>query len=385
MTLYWRLSGFYFFYFASIGSLIPYLGIYLNSHDYSPQQISMVFAAIMGTKIVAPNVWGWIADHTGKRMKIVRVASVLSLFCFVGIFVSQEYHWLLLVMIVFSFFWNANLPQFEAVTLSHLGKETHKYSSIRLWGSLGFVLLVMLLGAFFEYYSVELLPVVLMFLLAGILFFSFLVPEYSYHHEQDGENEFKKKLFSPEVLMFFLICFLLQASHGPYYAFYSVYLEQNGYSRTLIGQLWALGVIAEILIFLVMHRLMPLFGPFRLLIICLLLTSLRWFLIAVYVDSFAVILFAQSLHAASFGIFHAVAIHQIHRYFPGKMQGRGQALYSSISFGAGGAIGAIYSGWVWEGYGAAWVYSVAGVIGVAALICAFIYKGMNKDSQAGNY
>ena len=334
----------------------------------------MVFAAIMGTKIIAPNIWGWIADHTGKRMRIVRIASILSLFSFVGIFISQEYHYLLWVMIVFSFFWNANLPQLEAVTLSHLGKNTHKYSSIRLWGSLGFVVLVTILGMVFDYYSVELLPIVIVFLLAGIWIFSLLVPDHPVHHVEKDQVSFKKKLFTPEVMIFFLICFLLQASHGPYYAFYSIYLEQNDYSRSLIGQLWALGVIAEICIFIIMHKLLPKFGAAALLIVCLALTALRWFLIAYYVDSFSMILFAQCLHAASFGIFHAVAIHQIHRYFPGKLQGRGQALYSSVSFGAGGAIGALYSGWVWENYGAIWAYNVAGMIGIVALLCAFYYK-----------
>jgi len=334
----------------------------------------MVFAAIMGTKIIAPNIWGWIADHTGKRMRIVRIASILSLLSFVGIFISQEYYILLWIMIVFSFFWNANLPQFEAVTLSHLGKDTHKYSSIRLWGSLGFVVLVTILGGTFEYYSVDLLPMVIVFLLAGIWVFSLLVPDHPVHHVEKASISFKKKLFTPEVMIFFLICFLLQASHGPYYAFYSIYLEQNEYPRSLIGQLWALGVIAEIFIFIIMHKLLPKFGAAALLIVCLVLTALRWFLIAYYVDSFSIILFAQCLHAASFGIFHAVAIHQIHRYFPGKLQGRGQALYSSLSFGAGGAFGALYSGWVWEGYGATWAYNVAGIIGIAALLCSLLYK-----------
>ena len=374
MLLYWRLSAFYFFYFASIGSLLPYFGLYLHSHGYEAQQISLVFAVIMGTKIVAPNIWGWIADHTGKRMRTVRIASLLSLLSFSAIFVSQDYYWLLVVMMVFSFFWNATLPQLEAVTLSHLGDNSHKYSTIRLWGSMGFVILVTLLGAIFEIYSVDLLSAIFILLLIGILICSFFVPNQEMKAGEYAPLKLKSILLKPQVMIFFVICFLLQASHGPYYAFYSLYLEQHDYTRSLIGQLWALGVIAEILLFLFMHKLLLRVSVTNLLIVCLVLTASRWLLIAFFADLFLIILLAQCLHAASFGLFHAIAIHQIHRYFPGRLSGRGQALYSSLSFGAGGAFGAFYSGWIWSELGASWSYIVAAAVATLAAFCAFYYR-----------
>jgi len=341
----------------------------------------MTIAVIMGTKIIAPNIWGWIADHTGQRMRVIRVASLLSVICFAGVYLSLDYTWLLLVMVCFSFFWNANLPQFEAVTLSHLGKKVHNYSGIRLWGSLGFVLLVTLLGAVFEQYGVDLLPTVFIFLLLGIWLFSLLVTDKSHETHHHKSQSFKSILRRPPVLLFFIICFLLQASHGPYYAFYSLHLEQNEYTRTVIGQLWALGVIAEILIFLFMHKLLPKLGAARLLFISLLLTTIRWWLIGHYVDSMAVMFLAQCLHAASFGIFHSVAIHQIHQYFPANVQGRGQALYSSVSFGAGGAVGALYSGYSWDQFGAEWSYNIAGVISFVAVIFTLVYMKLERNTN----
>ena len=87
--------------------------------------------------------------------------------------------------------------------------------------------------------------------------------------------------------------------------------------------------------------------------------ALRWLVIGYFADSLLMLGVAQLLHAATFGTFHAASIHLVHHYFRGRLQGRGQALYSSLSFGAGGAVGSLASGYVWEGLGAQWTFVVA--------------------------
>jgi len=144
---YWRLSGFYFFYFASLGALLPYWGLYLKSLGYDITAIGNVMAIIMATKIISPNIWGWIADHTGRRMAIVRLGSLCAALAFGGVFFQDGFIWLAIVMMLFSFFWNAALPQFEATTFYYLGDHTHRYSSIRLWGSVGFIAALWVLGS----------------------------------------------------------------------------------------------------------------------------------------------------------------------------------------------------------------------------------------------
>ncbi len=368
---YWRLSGFYLFYFASLGALIPYWGAYLRARGFSELAIGELVAIIMATKIVAPNVWGWIADHSGKRMLIVRLASLLAVVCFAGMFIDGGYWWIALVMTAFSFFWNASLPQFEATTMNHLGDHTHRYSTIRLWGSIGFIVSVAGLGALFDYVDIRHLPLALIALFAGIWLSSLLVPESAAGHLPLDHEPLKRVLAKRKVWMLLLACFLLQASHGPYYTFYTIYLEDQGYSRGLIGQLWALGVGAEIVLFLLMHRLLPRTGPRRLLLSALALTSVRWWMIAQFPHQLGLLITAQLLHAASFGIVHAVAIHLIHRYFVGRHQGRGQALYSSLSFGAGGAFGSLYSGILWTSAGPFWAYMSASILALCAFAVAW--------------
>jgi PPP family 3-phenylpropionic acid transporter len=325
----------------------------------------------MATKIVAPNVWGWIADMTGHRMTIVRSASLLAALSFMGVFAGSAFWWMALVMVAFSFFWNAALPQFEATTMNHLAGETHRYSGIRLWGSVGFIVAVAGLGPLLDSFGTQRLPQVLAAVFILIWVSSLYVPESAAGHLPLDQERLRDVLRRPVVLSLLAVCFLVQASHGPYYAFFSIYLEDYGYSTALIGQLWALGVLAEIGVFLVMPRLLPRFGARRLLLAAVALTTVRWLLIAGFAAQLPVMVLAQTLHAASFGLYHAVSIYLVHRLFTGAHQGRGQALYSSVSFGAGGAVGSLVSGYLWTGMGAQSMYLLAAAVSLAAVVVVF--------------
>ena len=328
-------------------------------------------ATIMATKIISPNIWGWVADHTGKRMAIVRLGGLLSILAFAGVFVSQSYWWLIVVMMLFSFFWNATLPQFEATTFTHLGEHTHRYSSVRLWGSIGFIAAVWIIGQQLEGTQISYLPYVLMGLFVSIWFSSLIVPERGSSHHHLEHEPLTNVLKRPEVMGLLVICFLMQMGHGPYYTFYSIYMQDYGYSLSFIGFLWALGVFAEVIIFMMMHKLVPQFGLKKLLITSLLLAATRWIIIAFFPVNTALMVFAQLLHAASFGVYHAVSIQLVHNYFVGKHQGKGQALYSSVSFGAGGAIGSLYAGYTWESIGTTSTFMIATVISLVAAYIAY--------------
>lgn len=368
---YWRLSGFYLFYFASLGALLPYWGLYLKSLGYDITAIGNLMAIIMATKIISPNIWGWIADHTGRRMAIVRLGSLCAALAFGGVFFQDGFIWLAIVMMLFSFFWNAALPQFEATTFYHLGEQIHRYSSVRLWGSIGFIAAVWGLGSLMQGQGIQLLPWILLGLFTAIWINSLLVPEEAAGHLSLDHSPLRKILSQPHVVGLLLVCFLLQAGHGPYYTFYSIHMKAHGYSLSLIGGLWAIGVIAEVGVFLLMHRLVPKFGLRNLLLASLLVAVVRWLLIGLFPEHFYIMLFAQILHAATFGVYHASAIQLIHSYFKGKHQGKGQALYSSLSFGAGGALGSFYSGYVYDYFGALLMFVIAAVLSLLAFLIAW--------------
>ncbi|MFV2005695.1 MAG: MFS transporter [Gammaproteobacteria bacterium] len=369
---YWKLSGFYFFYFASLGVLIPYWSLYLKSLGYNSLIIGSLIAILPATKLIAPYIWGWLADHTRRSMFIIRVASILALLSFSLVFVSDQLWWLTVAMLLFSFFWNAILPQFEAMTLNHLGSDSHRYSMIRLWGSLGFIVIVVLIGDLLQSSDAGLIPLVVLITFVFISLTSFIVPE-KLNVPHVDHSPIWHVIKQPKVLAFLAVCFLMLFSHGPYYTFYTIYLEDNGYSTYMIGVLWAVGVLAEVIIFLLMHRLLPMFGARKLLIVTLLLTTLRWLLIGFFVDDLSILFLAQLLHAFSFGVFHAVGISLVHEYFTGSHQGRGQALYASTSYGAGVAAGSLISGMVWDWWGAELLFMLASLCTLLAMAIVWKY------------
>lgn len=363
---YWRLSLFYFCYFASLGALVPYWGLYLSDLGFDALAIGQLTSLLMVTKILSPNLWGWLADRSGRRLELVRGASLVSALVFMGVFWAREFWSLALVMVLFSFFWNASLPQLEVITCNYLGVQIRRYASIRLWGSVGFILAVVGLGQLLEHRGTSLVPQVLVMLFLTIWLSSLLVPDAPSSHQEQQVAGLWATLRRPEVLAFLVACFAQQASHGAYYAFYSIYLAEQGYAKPLIGALWGTGVLVEVLTFLGMHQLLHRFGARRLLLASLGLAVLRWLLIGAFPHQLPLLFLAQTLHAATFGTFHASAIHLVHHYFPGRLQGRGQALYASMSFGAGGALGTLVSGYVWEGIGPAaafWVSASGAALG----------------------
>jgi PPP family 3-phenylpropionic acid transporter len=299
-------------------------------------------------------------------MLIIRIAGILALLSFSLVFVSQQLWWLAFSMVLFSFFWNATLPQFEAITLNHLGNDVHRYSMIRLWGSLGFIFIVVLIGDLLQRYEVDLIPIVVLITFICISLASFIVPE-KLNVPHVDHSPIWHVIKQPKVLAFLAVCFLMLCSHGPYYTFYTIYLQEQGYSPHMIGILWAVGVLAEVIIFLLMSRLLPVFGARKLLLVTLLLTTLRWLIIGFFVNDLSMLFLAQFIHAFSFGVFHSVGISLVHEYFTGSHQGRGQALYSSTSYGAGVAVGSLISGLVWDQWGATVLFVFASCCTVLAM------------------
>lgn len=377
---YWRLSGFYLFYFASLGILVPYWSLYLQWEGFSAREIGELTAILLATRIIAPNVWGWIADHRGYRMRIVQLASLIGVISFGAIYFDQSYVWIAAVMLVFSFFWNASLPQFEVTTLQYLGDQSHHYSKVRVWGSIGFIVVVVALGQLLEHYPADIVPHALLLSMVGIWLISLTVPESASRHLSLQHIPIGRLLRKPHVIAFLVLCFLSQVSHGPYYTFYTIYLEQHGYSAGLIGQLWALGVIAEVVLFLFMHRWLPRFGIRFVLLASLALSVIRWLLIGLFPDNLPLLTSAQLLHAVSYGSYHAAAIAWVHQHFTGRNQGRGQALYSSVSFGAGGAVGSLMSGYLWLTPGPTATYLLAASSTLLAFFIGYFWLSEKNNT-----
>jgi MFS transporter, PPP family, 3-phenylpropionic acid transporter len=365
-----RLGGFYFFYYAIVGVFMPYWSLYLEDQGFNYQEIGILSSIAIVTRFFAPLIWGWIADKSGKRMLLVRIATWMEACIWFMIFIiPNSFQSVALLMLIFSFFQNAILAQFESVTLFWLGNQREKlYGKVRKWGSIGFIVGVFGIGALFEIIHVSMLPILLLCIAFLAFIWSFTIQEPSSAPQSQKKLEpLWPILKQPVVASFFIIEFILLFSHAPFYSFYSNYLQQHGYSTTQIGFLWSVGVLAEISMFACAAYLFQRFAWRHLVAVCLILTGLRWCIVGWFPTQFILQVFAQSLHAFSFGLFHMVAMRVIFKYFSQGQQGRGQAVYSTM-WGLGVALGSVLAGTYWSIYSGEVMFICAGLSTLLALI-----------------
>jgi len=369
-SLYRELSKFYYLYYAFVGLFTPYWGLYLTSLKFSPIQIGLLLALFQFGRVVSPNIWGWLADRTNKRSQWVRLIAMMGSIFFVYSFFANSFYEILFIMMSMSIFTSSTIPLIESLTLAHLssGKGNFDYSKIRVWGSVGFICAALFMGFGIDFFGIKALLFVLLSVQILIYFQSLRVPE----HVSDIKNEARRPILNvikdPQVIAVILGCTLMVSSHGLLYNFYSIYLNTLDYSSVVIGALWAVGVICEILIFLCMPKILKLVDLKQVLLISLILAVARFFLIGTFADNLWVLIFAQTLHAATFGSFHVASVQIIEYFFHTEHHARGQSLYNSITYGVGGVVGGVVGGALIELIGMSETFRLSALLPLLGII-----------------
>ena len=376
---YWRLAGVYFFYFAYLGAFAPYFSLYLSSLGIAAGGIGVIMALPQLVRIFAPHLWGWLADRGGHRLRVARAGSVIGTAIYCGLFAAQGFDALFAVVLLMSFFLSAALPQIEVTTLAHLGARSAEYGRVRVWGSIGFIAAVLMVGYVLDRLPLTVLLWIMLAILVAVTGLLMLVPEAARAEHARAHVPIGHVIRDPQVVALIVACALMAVAHGPYYTFYSLYLVDHGYTKGAVGWLWAVGVICEIAIFFWMAQLFRAFTLRRVLIASFALAAVRFAIIAWCADYLWLLLIAQSLHAASFGSFHAAAIGYVHRLFSGRHQARGQAIYTSLTFGLGGTLGGVYAGYAWQHFGAGVTFSGAALCALAGML--ILWRGL-EDTGA---
>ena len=371
-----RLSGWYFCYFAFLGAFVTYFGLYLQSLGLSAWEIGVLLSIHSVMRLFGPLAWGWWADRIGARAKVVKLTLAICLATFLALFPAREFWTFFLVLSLLSFFWTAGLPLVEALTLSSLKHRIERYGPIRLWGSIGFIVAVQGVGAMLDWWHVQSLLWICLGLLAANWLMALVLPEASPGQHQ-GAAPLREVLAQRRVQALLGACFLMSAAHAPLYVFYSIHLVDHGYSKTAVGALWAVGVVAEIGVFLLMPRLLARFGLRGLLLATFAIAVVRFLMIGWGAASPWLVLVAQIFHGATFGACHAGAMAALNRWFTAHHQGRAQSLYSSMSFGGGSVLGGLISGYGWEHWGAGPTYTVAALFALAGAVV--IQRGMARE------
>ncbi len=365
-----QFSLFFFAYFGYLGVFSPYASLYFADRGMSAPQIALLISLMQVLRIFGPATWGWIADHTQKRARVLQVTALASAVLFCGLFFGRDFVHFLLVMLAVSTFTSALAPVSEALMMADMKGDMTHYGRLRLWGSVGFIAAVVLAGYLFDWHGIGLFPWAGLVLLAAVAGVSLGMRESAPAPAGQVVPSVRALLRRREVIAFFGSTFLMIAAHAALYVFFSLYLEKIGYGTGLIGMLWALGVVAEIVFFYYQAPIFARFGVQKLMLASLLAAALRFALTGALAHSLAVLLFAQILHAATFGIHHAASVAMLQRWFSGPLQARGQALFTSISYGLGGTLGGLMLGLLWDNWGPASVYWAAAIFALGAAVCA---------------
>ena len=348
----WAFGSFFFLYFAYVGLVSPYASLFFLERGFNVIEISVLMSMLQITRIVGPFSWGWLSDYLSNRVGIIRFCAFLAALVFVCIFFLHTYIAFFVWMFVLHTILSSLMPLGESATVHALFKDNSfdkRYGRLRLWGSVGFIAMVLVAGELFQRKGVELYPYVGMIVLTLLAFITFLLHEPKMERRKMVKGELLVVLFNPDVRWFLLSGFFMIFAHAALYVFYSLYLSNLGYNKFQIGLFWALGVLAEVIFFYFQSKVLSRLDAEVVLQASFGVGVVRFALIALYPIT-PVLIFAQILHAGTFAAHHSAATKLLQRWFTGPLQARGQALLATISYGLGGTLGGLCAGWIWDAF-----------------------------------
>ena len=370
----WAFGSFFFLYFAYVGLVSPYASLFFLDRGFSVIEIAVLMSMLQVTRIVGPFSWGWLSDYLSDRIGIIRFCACLAAVTFLCIFFLQSYIAFFIWMFVLHTILSSLMPLGESATVHALFKDNSfdkRYGRLRLWGSIGFIAMVLIAGELFQREGIELYPIVGAVVLIFLALVTFRLHEPKMERRKMVKGELLVVLFNPDVRWFLLSGFFMIFAHAALYVFYSLYLADLGYDKFEIGLFWALGVAAEVIFFYFQSKVLSRLDAEVVLQLAFGIGVFRFILIAFFPFTWVLIL-AQLMHAATFGAHHSAATKLLQRWFTGSLQARGQALMATVSYGLGGTLGGLVAGWLWE------ATQPRNVFVMAALACGLAGMAIGK-------
>ena len=362
-SLKFTISSQYFIYFGVLGIFLPYFNLYCYNLGFSGVQIGVLSGLRSVAMVIFPLVWGLLADRLNMRRPIYILCNFVSTAVWVMVLLTVDFWSMLIVTAFYGMFYAPIISFLEAVTMDVLGTEKKSYGRIRAWGSISFIVMVLVLGKIIDLYSVD---IILVLILAGSLMLAVIslgIP---------AIQPAKKDLLAPgagsllekRVIVFLFCAFLMLVSHGAYYGFFSIHLSNLGYGTIFIGITWALASTAEILVMIKSDKIFDRFSLENVLFFSFLVATARWIMLF-FVQSATLILLSQILHAITYGTFHMASILYMDRLTPEKAKTLGQAVNNALTYGLGLMVGFFVNGYVYEITGSFTLFLMSSLIALA--------------------
>jgi PPP family 3-phenylpropionic acid transporter len=371
----WRYGALYFLSFAGTALYGIYGNVYFRRRGVSNIQIGVLAAIAAWVGTFALPVWGVVSDAFRRRRTPIALAyaATAALFPLFWVWDGRTFGLLCLLMAGFTFFFSPAIPLADAWTLDHLARRGGDYGRLRSWGSVGFTV-PLLASVFVLQQSSATTAEALLPVFVGFVAFrlaaaaqALTLPDY---RPAAGRPKFEwgslRAYAHPFALTFFASAFLGRLLFGPYYTFFSIYLDELGIGDRFKGMFWVVAVGAETGLIAVSGRLLERFGPVRLLVAGLGAMAFRLFVYSLE-PPWWVVLGTQTLHALTFGATHVASIRVLYRITPDAFRASGQTFYGAL-LGLGGVLGGMLGGAWAEVFGLAMLYRVLAVLAAAGTL-----------------
>jgi PPP family 3-phenylpropionic acid transporter len=353
----------YFLYFGVMGVFLPYFNLYCYHLKFSGVQIGVLSAIRSIALVLFPLVWGGLADRFHIRRPIYIFCSFISTAIWAFYLYTTDFWEMLFITVFYGIFYSPIISFLEAFTMDVLGTKKKSYGRMRGWGSIAFIMTVLLLGRVIDIYSIEIIIILIFFGSLAQALISIKIPDIQIKKQTSFSSNAKVLLKRP-VIVFLFCAFLMLVSHGTYYGFYSIHLENLGYGKTFIGISWAFASIAEIIVMINSDIIFRRFSTDNVLFFSFMVAVFRWMALFV-ATSPAFILFLQILHAVTYGTFHVSSILYIDSLTPDEGKTLGQAVNNAVTYGLGLMVGFFINGYLFETFGTFTLFMISGFIALA--------------------
>jgi len=326
------------------------------------------------TLVVFALSWGSFADRRQIRRPLYIACAAVSTVLWAFFFYTRQFLPMLVLTLCYGMFYSPLISFLEATTIEHLGNRRRRYGRLRVWGSISFILTVVIGGRVIEKTSVD---IILGCILAGstiLTLTAFGLPETAGRRKAPLFSSQARFLFSPRTIVFLLCAMSMLVSHGAYYGFFSIHLEYLGYSPLFIGLTWALAAGAEIIVMIKSETIFRRFKLENVLFFSLVAAAVRWGGLSLAVSP-AAILLTQLLHAFTYGSFHIASVLYMDQLSPEESKTLGQAVNNSLTYGLGLMIGFFVSGLLYERHGG---FSIFVFSGIVSAVAAGIFWGWGR-------
>ena len=354
---FFNLSAFYFYYFAAVGVYVIFLPKVLHDLGYLPSDIGMLLAIAPLMRFLTPF---FFLKHITLTNDLFKLSLYVSIACSIGFyFTIYDFTLFFINNLILGITLSLILPFIETYAVKFLGKD--RYGKSRLYGSIGFMAVALVLGHYLEDPNTALHYYLICTVLTAFFSIQIIKKEDNSLHNDENSQEFSLLKYWP----FWLSLFLMQVSFGGFYNFFTIYETEHNISLEMTSYLWAFGVVCEIIMFYYQAPLLKR-NLITIIKISIFLTALRWLMLYIWPESLTITFISQSIHALSFGLYHSAVIIYLYNLYTNKKLA--QQFMLGFAYGLGGFVGAITAGWFYGEY----LFLYCAVVATLALLALYI-------------